>query len=339
MGMMLDKDEAIVKLVVYGKSGTGKTSLGVSAPRPLILLSERQGFRSVRDAAKRLGVPTPPTMYLQTASDLRACIRSLKGNPHEPIASAMREVMGAGPDTEAAILALPYTKPESIVCDSLTDFFRLISEDVLEGLGFPKAKDNQEVKSDRYWDLLRSRSDGLVTSLRDLPYHVVMLCLLDDRMVGKDDEATRQVGPDTPMRALASKLVAASNACGISYTDQRTSMNDKGEPEYAYDWKVRFRGPRYMVVKPTEPLKDIESPNVADWIERIFAHDADLGRSEQADRDQRAAARASAGPAVAASTEAGAPSAEAGTPPAEATKVKRVGPRRQAAPATQEGEV
>jgi hypothetical protein len=292
--MMLTDDELFLKLVIYGKSGTGKTTLGASAPHPFFLLSERQGFRSVRDAARRLNAPTPPTMWLQTMDDMRVCLKHLRANGPEPIAEAMREILGKSDATEAAIAALPYVKPDSIVCDSMTDFFRMVSEDIMVGLGFPKAKDGQEVRSDRYWDLLRSRCDRLVTLLRDMPYHVVMLCLLDDRMVGKDDEATRSVGPDTPMRALASNLLAATNACGCSYQDQKSTLNDKGEPVFEHEWKVRFRGPRYMVLKSCEPLRDVETPDVSDWIMRVLAHDADLGHGEQAERDARTGAEPAA---------------------------------------------
>jgi hypothetical protein len=206
---------------------------------------------------------------------------------------------------------------------------------VLEGLGFPKAKDNQEVRSDRYWDLMRSRSDGLVTLLRDMPYHVLMLCLLDDRIVGKDDEATRVVGPDTPMRALATKLIASTNACGLSYADQRATLDDKGEPVYHHEYKVRFRGPRYMALKSTEPLLDVEIPDVTGWISRVFAHDADLGQHE---RDTRAHVV----DAPVTSNEASSKDEvvdSVPTPIAPPASLKTSGPRRRSAAAASQGGV
>lgn len=296
MGKLLSTDgvEDFVNIVVYGKSGSGKTTLGVTAPKPFVLLSERQGYRSIRDAAEAAGVPVPPTLYLETVDDLRACLAALKGGSDEPIAVALRECLlpekydghgkannGKGnlvppsdeevAEVEEAIASLPYLKPETIVCDSITDFFVLVSDDILNGMGNPvSSTDGLEVKPERYWGLLKDRSERLLRTIRDLPYNILFLCLLDDREVGKDESRQRVVGPDTPMRKLPSTLLASSNACGLAFVEQHAVKQEVDQAAtYQLSWRVRFAGPSWMTVKPIKPLRDVEEPHFGRWLEQL----------------------------------------------------------------------
>jgi len=282
MGKLLTEGEAFLKFLVYGKSGTGKTSLGVTAPKPMFLLSERQGYRSVRKAARRLGVPVPPTVYCETLDDLRNALRVLRVGGDNAIPRVLREVLGEGEELDKALSELPYTEPQTIVGDSLTDFYRLVHEDVIQSLGFPKStKDGQEIRHDRYWDLLRSRSEGLMYTFRDLPYHALMLCLLDDRMLGKkDEEKQRWVGPDTPMRNLAPRLVAITNACGMTMKQSIPKAVSGDQVEYDQAYKVRFVAADFVVTKCIEPLEEVEVPDFSDWVMRILADD-ELGTAEE----------------------------------------------------------
>ena len=70
-------EEEFWKIAICGKPGTGKTSLGVSAPDPLILLSERQGLPHVKQAAARQGKKVPPTLYMQRITDFKAVLKAL----------------------------------------------------------------------------------------------------------------------------------------------------------------------------------------------------------------------------------------------------------------------
>lgn len=281
MGIMLEDSETFLNVVVYGKSGSGKTTLGVTAPKPFFLLSERQGFRAVAMAASRLGVQRPPVLYLEHADDLRAAMRVLRTGGSDVIPRVMLEVLGDTPEVRAAISRLPYTEPQTIVGDSFTDMCRLVSEDIMGSIK-ATAADGQETKNDRYWDLMRGRAEKLMVALRDLPYHVLLLCLVDDRMVGeKGEERSRQVSPDTPMRALPGRLLAATNACGLAFVRSTPRQADNGDTEYDQTWAVRFRGPNFLMLKGIEPLVDVEEPNFSDWIMRVLAHDAALAASSQ----------------------------------------------------------
>lgn len=294
------KNEEWVKCLVYGKSGTGKTTLGCTAPKPVFLLSERQGWDSIRKAAKALRVPTPPTFLIQTSKDLNDAVRAL--NSKDPLETLVKILVwndeertaiaeGRKPDkdkasrlADAMIKALPYTHPETIVPDSITDMFRLES-DAIDEISPPKVgKDGLPVKAERYWSALRERCERLVRRFRDLPFHVLYLALLDDRTVGEDDQKTRQVGPDAPMRALPGAVMQCTNMVGIMSVSLKlvAPTKENRDPQAVIKHWVRFTGPDWMMTKPNRPLRDVEVPNFSAWIHTLRTVDPatvlDLGQ-------------------------------------------------------------
>jgi hypothetical protein len=72
--------ETYVSAAIYGKPGTGKTNFGVSAPKPLIALTERQALIHVKAAAVRLGKPCPPVVFCESIQDLRDLVRACRGD-------------------------------------------------------------------------------------------------------------------------------------------------------------------------------------------------------------------------------------------------------------------
>jgi len=294
-----EPDEDFVNMLVYGRSGTGKTTLGCTAPKPLFLLSERQGWDSIRKASKALGQKPPPTFLLQHNRDLQDAIRAL--NSDHPIQTLVKALVwndeqreakkeNREPDPEIAkeradetIAGLPYTDVKTIVLDSITDFFRLVSEEIDEQAPPKLGKDGLPVKADRYWATLRERCERTVRRFRDVPFHVLYLALLDDRTVGDDDQKTRQVGPDCPMRALPSAIMACTNMVGIMSVQVKLQPKKDGEQQDALvrHW-VRFAGPDWMMTKPNRPLRDIEVPNVSVWLHTLKTKDPgdvlDLGQ-------------------------------------------------------------
>jgi len=278
MAMLLNDtpEEAYTKLTLYGKSGSGKTTLGVTAPDPFILLSERQGFKSVKDAARRLGNPLPPTVWVQTLDDLRHILFALQSDAEAPIATALKRTLGTSDEVAKMIASLPYQKPKTIVLDSMTEMFLLVSDDIDRISGKKVGRDGLETKAERYWGVLRERSEKLIRAFRDLPYHVLFLALLDDRTIGEGDQMARVVAPAAPMKALPMALAAAVNAVGIVGVAQEPKK-DAETGEIIYDLRrwVRFAGPDWMMTKPLRPLADVEVPDVTSWIRRIEVEECD----------------------------------------------------------------
>lgn len=240
-------------MCVYGPSGSGKSSLGVTAPNPMILLSEEQGALHIKQAAARLGVPVPPILVMEKLDDFRAVLKAFAGDRK---ADFLVEVDGA------EVYRGPW--PDTLVIDSLTDACRLIVDDIRKQSPQKPGKDGLPVDAQRYWNVLQDRAQNLIRHFRRVPAHVLFLCLAEDTMVGPDDAQVRSVKPDLPMKKLSGFLTAATNLVGYSYRARDAKRAKTG-------FGVLFSGPEAFLLKACDPLRDKESPNVTAWIQAIQA--------------------------------------------------------------------
>jgi len=266
-----DSHEAVhVKALIYGKPGTGKTTMGVSAPKPLILLSERQGMTHVRQAAAMIGRQPVGVLFMDGIEDYRCVLRTLALATQQP---ALRDGPFVVKDAHGSILFESETWPETVVIDSLTDVCRLIDAQILLESPPKLGKDNLPVNSERYWSVLRDRCEKFIRSFRDIDFHVLYLCLEDDKTIGEGDEAERKVGPALPMRALPDTVAAAVNVVGVMARRIRQRANPDGtrSEEAAIDYLVRTVGPQWYLLKPYRPLLDLEQPDFSSWVARIVA--------------------------------------------------------------------
>jgi hypothetical protein len=264
-----DRESVWLKAAIYGKPGTGKTSIGVSAPKPLILLAEAQGLVHVRQAAKRLGVPVPPTFLIESVDDYRAWLRALNGDRSKPLTVRERHTVD-GKIEEIVVVQLDEW-PETVVLDSLTEAGTLIVREIRWLSPPTKGKDGLPTDSQRFWNVLGDRFKALVHGFRDLPMHVLFLGLMDDRSEGEEDAKTRNVTMDLPMRKLPALVSSAVNVVGYSYRREVRKANKPTELQYG----VMTSGPEYMMLKPMRPLRDTEVPNFARWVAAVRGHLAD----------------------------------------------------------------
>ncbi len=290
--LMLDDNSSIlehlVKVLVYGKPGSGKTNFGASAPFPLILLSERQGLVHVRAAAKRLGRKLCGILFMETLDDYRNVLRALHGDKNKPFV-----VMNATNE----VLFTSDVWPESVVLDSLTDACDRVIAEIREQSPQTTGKDGLPVDSERYWNVLQDRVTKLIRAFRDTPVHVVYLCQMADRDVGKDDNKVRVVGPQFPMHKLADVVAAAVNVVGVTYRKR----GDKGaDGDATYTYGIATVGPDYMLLKPYRPLRDFEVTDFASWVERI--HGKDDGQAAPPPPEDEAPSTAAVGDVTAPTT-------------------------------------
>lgn len=268
--MNIDQREQQWKGLIYGKTGTGKSSLAATAPKPVVLLSERQGFESVRESARRRGRPMPPVFFVSTKAQLGQAYSALR--TPTPIVSLINAFVPAA-QREEAIASLPYLVPETIVLDSMSEFFKRISDEIEETAPSRNGKDGLPVKAERYWSALADRSDALVRSFRDLPYHVLFLAGEDDRT--SEDEngvSVRTVKAAAPMKALPGILASACNFVGRSIRVQDTVKSADGKAtRIVHRWGVRFAAPENVETKRATGLRDVEPADVAAWFERLAA--------------------------------------------------------------------
>lgn len=247
--------ERHLKVLVYGDNGTGKTQLGVTAPRPLILLNEPQGLESVRDAAVRLKREEPPAFIVTTAAQMRAAVALLRERAPADALVAKLGPLRAGKPWDAS------TYPRSIVVDSQTEAVKLIGEEIDEQSPPKLAKDNLPQKSDRYWNVLQDRADSWFRALRNLEYHVLHLALKDDREVGPEDNKKRVVRPMMPMHKLGAMLASTCNAVGGAGRESK-----KGEDERVVRYTVTFSAPDFVLSKKVPGLDDVEEPDFSTWV-------------------------------------------------------------------------
>lgn len=284
-------DEIIyVKAAVHGASGSGKSSMGATSPRPLILMSEKQGRTPARKRAKELGRGQPTIVEVDSLQDYRDCVKALHGPKNEPF----RWV-----DREGNVVCEMDDWPLTIVLDSLTDACELVVDDIRRDAPPKRGEDGLEVFSQRHWNELKKRCSRLIRAFRDAPVHVLFLSLLDEKVTETTDgTTTRLVGPMMPMRTLPDILMQATNVAGIL---TRRSENDPENPEgdKLLVWEVVTNGPAWVKVKPYRPLGDREVPDFASWVERIVsASQADVAEIEAKSSKGRRAKSSNTEPAA-----------------------------------------
>jgi hypothetical protein len=291
-----------LKALIYGDSGSGKTTFGVSAPKPLILATERQALVHIQHAMARTGRPVLAALHMETIADFGDVARTLRLATANPELKRGPFIVKRPNGTTLVELA---EWPESIVIDSITDACKLIEADIDERSPPKEGKDGLPVRSERFWTVLRDMTEKLLRAFRDVDFHVVFLALKDDRMQGEGDDAVRVVGPALPMRALPQALAATVNVVGVMKRDMRGSKTTEAEIVHT----VQTTGPNYMLLKPYRPLKDIETPDFSSWVQRIESAIASPVAKPSADP-----VSASIGEAITRATEAVSTSSDAVTP-------------------------
>lgn len=256
-------EERFLKAAVYGRSGTGKTSLGVTCPSPIILASERQCILSVKQAAKRLGLKeAPPTLHMESVEDYRRVIKAMHGNRAEPFRIKSRE---------GDVLYEQDVWPQTCVIDSLTDAGRIISEEIQEMSPPKPGKDGLPTQPMRYWGVLIDKMTNLIQEFRNVPMNVLFLCLVDDRDVGEGEQQVRMVTPSLPVKRLPDTLAAACNLMGYQYRTETREKRD-GKDVVVTSFATMFQGPEHFLLKQCAPLRRVEKSNFAMWHKAIFDH-------------------------------------------------------------------
>jgi hypothetical protein len=263
--------DAHLRVCVYGRSGAGKTGLGVTAPRPLILLGERQGYSTILARAAALEVPVPPVVLFESIGDVSAVLRILRESPadslevlHGHLASLERERGNADPRPFGVRDAadLPYSAPASVVFDSATEVTRVLMERIEATATLTVGRDGLPSKDVRFITYYKEQADRLFRSLRDVPAHVLILA----RMVDRDSDAGRYQGPDLTYATLGEALSSTVQATGVLRASQeRIDRKDRDSPKRTIR-TVEFAGPEYVLTKGVEGLKPTEAPDFAAWV-------------------------------------------------------------------------
>lgn len=181
--------KAPIKCLIYGDSGAGKTTLAVTAPKPLVLLTEMQAVPSINASN-----PNAAILPCLTIDDLRNVISALRDGNKE-----LKEF-------------------DTLIIDSLTESQRLIKDDILK-----KNKRDQMQMQD--WGKLADNTRGLIRSLRDLPINVVCTALLEHET--EENTGKRFVSPIFEGRKTNKEIAQWFSFIGCLY--RKDTKTDDGK--------------------------------------------------------------------------------------------------------------
>lgn len=248
-----DPSEVFIKLGVMGESGSGKTWLGITAPKPLVLVWERQAVAAIRAGCAERGIPVPVMLLIETVADAGNVIRAMHGDRTKPFVVWDRK-------TREKVLELPEW-PLTLVIDSITDAAAMQRGELLKEAPPARGDSGLPDESFAHRRILKDRIIQLIRAFRNVPAHVVFLALRNDKDTYKNK---RKVGvrwlPDLPDKELPSRLMQAVNAFGVMYI---------GRHDGGIRHAILFGGEDWQGTKSFPPLRRYETPDLTELFGRI----------------------------------------------------------------------
>lgn len=208
-----------VKLQLYGRSGTGKTTLSSTFPKPMLLLDIReQGTDSVAD------IDGIDVLEVKAFDDIEMAYFMLEAGDHGY---------------------------KTVVLDTLSMAQGMLVEEVMD-------EHKVETMSQRLWGEISGRLNPLIIGYRDLPMHVVFIAHDRARAGGEEgsDELEPEVGPSV-IPSVARTLNGAVKIIGNTYIAEKViTKGAQISTEYEYRLRIgphpyyttKFRAPRSFEV-------------------------------------------------------------------------------------------
>ena len=221
--------------MVYGRAGTGKTTLASTFPGPVLLLDIKdEGTDSVSD------VPGLKVWEIHTWEDFEEVYWYLYNNPK---------------------------KFPSVIIDTVTQLQQILVEEIStsKNLKGKSAGDwGTMTKSD--WGTVASRMKEWITNFRDLPLEVVFIA--QDRVFNTDEEDSAEgvLDPEVGPRlspSVMSHICAAVSIIGNTFVRTRKSKRKvKGriKEEEHLEYCIRL-GPNSSYITKIRKPKKIDLPN------------------------------------------------------------------------------
>lgn len=225
----LAEADPYLKILVYGRNGSGKTRLGGSGPRPFVVDCNDHGTKSIRNQPG-------DAFFADTWEDVVFAYWFLKQGGHGY---------------------------ETLVLDNLTMMQNLCSAFVLKEMQRDGLTDPKQA-SQREWGKIKQYMGPQILDFRNLPMHVVFIA--QERTVDNDDEERTEKVPDMSpgVRAYATSCV---DIIGRMQNKQFRRVNKDTKKEQIEWHNVLFTGetddyttkdrdryiPRGFMVAPTVP--------------------------------------------------------------------------------------
>lgn len=240
--------ERVGSFAIYGRAGSGKTTLASTFPKPILLLDIRdKGTDSIADI-KGIDV-----IEIESLDDIEDIYYMLKDR----------------------------TKYKTVVFDTVTEMQKIVMKQVVEG----KKKSTDRLgdwgtMAKRDWGDVAGIMNKWISDFRDLPLEVVFLAQERVKNIDEDEDDDNQLTPEVGpavMPSIALTLNAAVNVIGNMFIRmRRTTKHVKGkrvvkeEPMYCLRvgpnpiYTTKLRKPRSAEAPPY-----IEDPTFADIMSLI----------------------------------------------------------------------
>ncbi len=223
---ILDKIQPVSELadnltmLVYGRSGTGKTHFGSTFPRPCLFIDVNE--KGLDTIAQEQGIDVARVTDWQDLDDLLWALKD----------------------------GMEY---ESIVIDQVTNLQDLGMYEVLR----KQRKSRDETFSQRNWGQLSGMLKQFITDFRDLADKYNLLLIAHERIDEPGDEdAEERIEPNIGARVMPSVgtfLDGAVDAIGCTFIKERWETEDREEVRYV-DYCMRIGPHAYYATKIRRPV-------------------------------------------------------------------------------------
>ncbi len=241
-----------LKMLAYGPSGGGKSSLMATMPDPLLaLVTEKQAEMSI----KRVN----PRAMIRYIEDTIICRCHGKRATRCPDGAKKGTEKLSAKQVLYNILDELGTKQHpflSVSLDSLTDMQQVLLADMKGGVVGKKVSLPE-------WGVLIDQTKDLVIRLRNLNMHVGVICLSDEV---QDNNQRMIYRPSLAGKKLPSGIIQYFNLCGF-----QRKMRDQDAVGSAMYQTVFDAGDEYYT-KTHPALSAIEAPLFRSWVEKVAGY-------------------------------------------------------------------
>ena len=243
-----DVKDVLVRVLVFGKSGAGKTHLLTGTKRKtLVILVESQGFNTIKRANPKAVVPGTV---------------GVDGTPRIGSLTEMRAVLAAIRDGAFKRYGI-----ELVVIDGATEVQLMIIDDILKRKRAPattvqgekndsgaRMKRAERLLTQADWGTVADRFRGFLRQVRDLPVDVAMTALADWR----DDEETKQTQLGPMVKGSSARSINGYfNAALYLYRKQDENAEDGALGRF-----LLTDGDERYSVKPDGGLRGVVRPDL-----------------------------------------------------------------------------
>lgn len=242
----VSEDFHYLKLLAYGANGRGKTWLGATAPKPIIIDCNEHGTMSVRHFKDVQKFP------VDVWTDIDLAYWYLHSGDHDR---------------------------ETVVIDTVSSLATLCMKFVLGDEASRDPTKDPAMPSKREWGKVGELMKTQIIQFRNLPMHVIFLAQERRGFVDEDDDEAPEIFPEVSP-SIRTTLTASVDVIGRSYV--REVVEKKGGKKVRTPQYRLWVGPsgRYVTKDRLGLPKSVGDPNITRILEQL--NGGNSGNDEEA---------------------------------------------------------